>query len=120
VREVQVRRFSDDATVAQRVRVADGFWSRVRGLIGTPPLQPDQGLLLKPCRAVHTVGMRQALDVVFLDDAGVVVAEYRHLAPNRRTDWHRQAVCALELSPGTLERTNTGPGARLCWGPQKA
>jgi uncharacterized protein len=117
--EVQVRRFSDDTTIAERVRVADRVWSRARGLLGFPALQPGEGLLLSPCRAVHTLGMRQSLDVVFLDEAGVVLAEYRELAPNRRTRWHRRAACALELAPGTLERTRVTPGARLSWRPRK-
>ncbi len=120
MREVQVRRYSDDVTLARRVRVADGFWSRVRGLLGSAPLQADQGLLLQPCRAVHTLGMRQPLDVIFLDETGIVVAAYRQLPPNRRTDWHRRAVCALELSPGTLERTGTRTGSRLSLEPHRA
>jgi hypothetical protein len=36
---------------------------RLRGLLG----RPVAPLLLAPARSVHTVGMREAIDVVFLD-----------------------------------------------------
>jgi uncharacterized membrane protein (UPF0127 family) len=40
---------------------------RVRGLKGRDALAPYQGLLLRHCRSVHTIGMRFAIDAVLLD-----------------------------------------------------
>lgn len=88
--------------VAGRVRVADGPWSRLRGLIGRPPLEPGEGLLIEPCRGVHTYGMRYPIDVAFLAEDGRVVALYPGLEPGTRTPWHRRARRALELSEGAL------------------
>lgn len=101
--------------VADRTRVADGWWSRLRGLLGSGPLAAGEGLLLVPCRAVHMTGMRFSLDVAFLDRGGRVVALYPRLAPGARTHWHRQAHLALELPAGTLERTGTASGDTLAW-----
>jgi len=40
---------------------------RVRGLKGRDALGPHEGLLLRRCRSVHTLGMRFAIDAVLLD-----------------------------------------------------
>ena len=40
---------------------------RMRGLLGRSGLAPDEALLLPDCRSVHTVGMRFAIRVAFLD-----------------------------------------------------
>ena len=50
--------------------IADGFFARLVGWMGRERLPQDQALWLVPCRAVHTLGMRCALDLVFLDRQG--------------------------------------------------
>jgi len=104
-----------------RIALADGWWLRARGLLGRGELAPGEGLLLRPCRAVHTIGMAFPLDVLFLDSAGNAVALYPRLQPNRRTRWHRAAVEALELPAGTLDATGTAEGdVILCGGGERA
>jgi hypothetical protein len=115
VRSLVAMKLGGTETVAERVRVADRFWSRTCGLLGRPPLRRGDALLLRPCRAVHTVGLSYPIDVAFLDSGGTVVAAYPGLEPNRRTRWHGDAYCALELPSGTLERTALSEGQRLSW-----
>ena len=103
--------------LAGRVRLADRWWSRLRGLLGRGPLGEEEGLLLVPCRAVHMVGMRYAIDVAFVDRAGAVVAAYHGLKPGRRSGWHPRARMALELPAGRLQRTGTREGDTLAWHP---
>jgi uncharacterized membrane protein (UPF0127 family) len=104
-----------NSELGSRVAVADTWLSRLRGMLGRPALSPGEGLFLTPCRSVHMYGMRFPLDVVFLDAAGIVVAAYRSLAPASRSGWHRNAVHALELPAGTLERTGTAVDDVLGW-----
>jgi uncharacterized membrane protein (UPF0127 family) len=103
--------------LADRARLADRWWSRLRGLLGRGPLCAGEALILLPCRAVHMLGMRFPLDVAFLDNAGSVVAAYHGLAPGSRSQWHRRALLALEMPAGTLAATGTLPGDTLEWGP---
>lgn len=111
-----VRMDGSGQPVADRVAIADRFWQRARGLLGRPRLEEGEGLLISPCRSVHTIGMGYPIDVAFLDAEGTIVATYPRLAPNRRTPWHGAADCALELAAGTLARTAVAPGHRLRWG----
>ena len=89
-------------------------WDRMRGLLGRPALAASQGLLIEPCAAVHTIGMRYSLDLVFLDRQLRVKKTVQRLAP-----W-RWAACAgahstLELAPGALDGAALKPGDALEW-----
>lgn len=103
------------SVLGDRVTMADWFWPRLKGLIGTDPLRPGSGLLLVPCRAVHMYFMTYAIDVAFLAPEGEVVAIYRGLVPGTRSKWHGEARFALELPDGTLGSTGTVLGDRLAW-----
>lgn len=101
------------ALLGDRIGLANNAWTRLRGLLGRPPLDRGEGLLLDPCKAVHMFGMRQALDVAFLSASGDVVAVYPDLRPGQRSRFHREARQALELPVGTLVQTDTQIGDRL-------
>jgi uncharacterized membrane protein (UPF0127 family) len=101
------------AELGTRIGVANTFWTRLRGLLRHPPLDTGEGLLLKPCQAVHMYGMKQALDVAFLGSDGSVLAVYHELRPGQRSRYHRRARQALELPVGTLRSTDTRVGDRL-------
>lgn len=66
---------------------------RARGLLFSPPAQGS--LALFPCKDVHTFGMRQAIDVAFVDARGVVVESHRCVRPRRRMR-NRRAVIVVE------------------------
>ena len=59
--------------LASRVRRADRWLERTLGFLPRSAIAADEGLWIARCRAVHTLGMRVALDVVFLDRDGRVV-----------------------------------------------
>ena len=82
LRVVNARR---DRELGSRIRLADGWLTRLRGMLARPAPRPGEGLLLTPCSSVHMYGMRFPLDVAFLDRSGTVVAIYASLAPGSRT-----------------------------------
>ncbi|MDX1578668.1 MAG: DUF192 domain-containing protein [Gemmatimonadota bacterium] len=104
-----------EVLLGDRIRVADRWWPRLRGLIGRPEPEPGEGLLLRPCQGVHMQWMRYPLDVAFVADDGRIVALYHELRPWRFSKTHRDAACALELPAGTLRATGTEVGDRISW-----
>jgi hypothetical protein len=99
--------------LAARVAVADRPWQRLRGLIARPPLAAGEGMLIEPCSGIHTFFMGFAIDVVFLDAAGAVVAALGPVRPWRLTRIYPTATAALELPPGTVAATGTAEGDRI-------
>lgn len=79
------------------VRRAHGPLARLLGLAGLRSLPPGIGLLLPRTRSVHTVGMRFALDLVWLDRHGRVVRVDRAVAP-LRVRCCREARAVIELA----------------------
>jgi uncharacterized membrane protein (UPF0127 family) len=64
------------------VDVPETRGERARGLRGRDALAPHDGLLLRRCRSVHSIGMRFTIDAVLLDRHDRVVAIVR-LPPGR-------------------------------------
>lgn len=106
---------SRDASLGERIRVADRWWPRLRGMIGHPEPRAGEGLLLRPCQGVHMQWMRYPLDIAFVSQTDEVVAVYHELRPWRFSKTHREASCALELPAGTLRATGTEVGDRIRW-----
>lgn len=97
-----------------RIHIARSFLQRARGLLGSAPLAADEALLIRPCSSIHTFGMRFAIDVVFIDARGCVLAVHEALGPWRVAHC-RGASAVLEMAPGTARREGLSPGmsARL-------
>jgi uncharacterized membrane protein (UPF0127 family) len=64
-----------------KVRRVEGWRDRLAGLA----LQPstDEALYFPACRSVHTIGMRFALDLIWVDDEGHALRVDRDVPPLR-------------------------------------
>ena len=105
--------------VCERCEVADGVFTRVRGLLGRKGLPSGHGLLIKPTWSVHTWFMRFPIDVVFLDRELRVLKVRKHMGP-WRTATRFRAKLVLELAAGECDRLRLEVGDRLAWGLPKA
>ncbi len=89
-----------------RLRVADSWRARLRGLIGHSSLPHGEGLYLPGTSGVHMLFMRFAIDCLFLgaprgDGALPVVAVRHNLLPWRGIVWWvRGARGAVEVPAG--------------------
>ena len=102
--------------VATSVEIAATRQTRRKGLLGRDAIGKASAMLLAPCAAVHTAGMRFALDVVFVDRQGYAVKVVRNLRP-----W-RIAIAAaarvvIEMPAGTLRWGQVLLGDRLYLAP---
>jgi uncharacterized protein len=98
--------------VVSDYRLAASFRERLFGLLGRSELPQGQGLWLQPCAAVHTVGMRFAIDLVFLDRDARIIRIDHNVAPGRvRVCWAANSV--LELSAGRAHEIALARGQHL-------
>jgi uncharacterized membrane protein (UPF0127 family) len=74
---------------------------RRRGLLGRDEI--EGALVLTSCRWVHTLGMRFALDVAYLDENGVVVKTV-HMRRNRLGAPVWRARTVVEAQEGAFGR----------------
>ncbi len=92
------------------VSVARGFLARLRGLHGLSAAEPGRprALVLWPCRAVHTLGMRVPIDVVFLGPENRILRHVPGLLPNRWA-FDRRARAVVELPAGYCSDPSWSP-----------
>lgn len=99
--------------LAQNVRYADTWWERLAGFIPRAVIEPDDGLWFRDCWAIHTLGMRARIDVIFLDYQGCVVRTQRNVPRHRPAIACLGASNVVELGAGALEGRDLLAGDRL-------
>lgn len=99
-----------DGQVLAAAEEPTGARGRARGLLGRDGI--DGVLVLRPCRNVHTFGMRFAIDVAFCDREAVVLRTCT-LRSRRISPLVMRAAFALEAEAGAFARWNMQPGDHL-------
>lgn len=100
--------------LAREAVLADTFWRRLQGLLGKRSLeQGTQGLVLSPCRAVHTMGMLFPLDLLFVSSTGEILRAISSFPPWRFSPGVRGAHFVVELPAGMITATGTEEGHHL-------
>jgi uncharacterized membrane protein (UPF0127 family) len=84
--------------------------ARARGLLGRDGY--EGALVLRPCRQVHTVGMRFPIDVAFCDGDGVVL-RCDTLRPWRVSRLVWRSAFVVEAEAGAFERWGLHVGDRI-------
>jgi len=108
-----IRKKEDEKILVERAGLANNFFSRLKGLLGTKELPSDQGIILDPCRSIHTFFMHYNLDVIFIDEYNTVVGCEENLKPHRFSSYYRKARKAIELPAGTIEARMIKLGQKL-------
>jgi uncharacterized membrane protein (UPF0127 family) len=81
-----LRNLTTGRVVARNVVRSEGFFERMIGFLSRSSVDPDDGLWFDRCAAIHTVGMRARIDVIFLNSA------YRVIRIDRSVPQFRLAV----------------------------
>lgn len=107
-----VRNKTRGVTLGEKIILAGDSRSRRTGLLKHQTLDPGEGLWIVPCEAVHTFGMKFAIDVIFLSRSRKIL-KIRSDMTRRRIALCLRAHSVLELPAGTLQHTGTIPGDQL-------
>ena len=110
MRRLVARNASLNRVLADRVGVAATRATRAVGLLSRTGLEPGEALWIVPSRGVHTCGMRFAIDVLALDEAGTVIDCVSNLKPWRLRLPRKGTAGVLELPAGTLVASGTAVG----------
>jgi uncharacterized membrane protein (UPF0127 family) len=104
---------SSGKDLALRLWVAATVLSRARGLLGRRGLEEGEGLLITPCKGVHTFLMRFPIDVVFLDRENRIIHTVAHLQPHRMTRVLLRSSSVIELPAGTIFNSGSAVGHQV-------
>lgn len=98
--------------ISTSVSLAGTSSGRRKGLSGIERLTDGNGLWIAPCEAIHTFGMKMAIDALFIDRNHRVKKIYPALRPGRIA-WCLTAESVLELPENSAARSKTKPGDQL-------
>lgn len=88
--------------IAEKVSVANNFYSRLMGLMGQKNLLQNHALILSPCNSIHTMFMNFPIDVVYVDTDLKVVKIVKNIQPWKLDFGHRKAKYTIELPSNTI------------------
>lgn len=110
---IKVRNVTRNVDLVVHGRMADTFWTRLRGLIGRKALPPGEGLVIRPCKGVHMWFMRFPIDVLYVGEDDRIVDVDEDLRPWTIGRPRRNSRYVVELPAGTVRRTGTRVGDRI-------
>ncbi len=115
---IQLRDSTRDAVICARCVLADGLWTRGKGLLGRKSLGEDEGILLVPGSSIHMFGMRFAIDVIYLTREDVVTDLVENIGPGQMhvakdKGGAGKPYAALEVAAGTVTRLGVQVGDQL-------
>jgi uncharacterized membrane protein (UPF0127 family) len=103
---LMVTNLTRGTVLATRMEVADTSPKRNKGLLGRNRLATGEGLWILPCDAVHTIGMRFPIDLIYLDRKNQIKKLLSDVPPWRLSAC-LPAHSVLELPAGTIRTTRT-------------
>lgn len=98
--------------LAAQGKMALTFWSRLKGLLFTDFFPAGEGILIKPCASIHTIGMSYAIDILFVDEADRVIKTVIGIKPYRFA-YCRGSSYVIEVPTGTVLNTGTKLGDEI-------
>ncbi|MFH0753748.1 MAG: DUF192 domain-containing protein [Candidatus Omnitrophota bacterium] len=101
---------TQNTILCRHTEIADTFFSRARGLLGRKSLPMDAGMVITRCQSIHMFFMKFSIDVVFIDNAGIVVGAVTSIKPWRLSPVFWKAAKVIELPEKTIEKTKTKVG----------
>jgi uncharacterized membrane protein (UPF0127 family) len=90
--------------------VADSALNRLRGMIGRRGSHSDCAVWIVPSQGVHTFGVFDPIDVVYLDAENRVIRQLESVRPFRVTPFVEAAASVLQLPRRTLFESQTQAG----------
>jgi uncharacterized protein len=113
MKRLLARNVNLNSVIADKVGVAATRPARRTGLLNHDRLEPGEALWIVPSRGVHTFGMKFTIDVIALDERGVIIDCVPNMKPWRIRLPRRGTAGVLELPAGRVAASGTELGHRI-------
>ena len=113
VRVLKVVNTTSKTVILAEAELAESFGRRLKGLLGRKTLAPGQGMVIRPCRSIHTVGMTFPIDVGFVDEKGCLCRVVENLPPGKLGVGAREARYVIEAPAGTFAAVGVQEGDQV-------
>lgn len=91
-----------NSVIVENLKVANSFFSRLKGLMFTNDLKNNEGLFIYESKSIHTFFMNYSLDAIFVDKKMKIVKIIKNMKPRRVTPIYLKASHVIEIKAGAL------------------
>lgn len=99
--------------IVENLSLAESFWQRGRGLLGTKSLPNDCALWIRPCNNIHTFFMNYSIDCVFVDKKLTIQKIAESVPPFRFVGPFWSSHSVIEMASGVAAAKNLRIGDHL-------
>lgn len=99
--------------ISQNLKIADNYFSRLKGLMFTKELPDQDALQIIPCGQIHTFFMKYSLDVLYLDTDKNILSVDEELKPGKVGRHVKKAASVVELPAGKIKEKNIKAGEKI-------
>lgn len=100
-------------TVLEKLEIADSFKARLKGLLGRDDLEREEGLIIKPCNSVHTIGMKIPIDVAFVDSENEIIHIIDSMFPGKLSPIIKKSKYVIEVNAGVFKAKGLEIGDKI-------
>ncbi|MDQ6600277.1 DUF192 domain-containing protein [Bacillus salipaludis] len=97
-------------TIPFSIKLADSFFTRLKGLMFKKEQLVEEGLWIIPCNSIHMCFMHFEIDAVFLSNKGEIVKVVERLKPWRFVKPIKDAYSVIELPAGSISQLGLKQG----------
>ena len=98
--------------ISDNAVLASSPLSRMKGLLGRGSMPASEAIVLRPASSIHTLFMRFALDIIYLDHDGKIVKLVPNLVPFRFSA-ASGARAVIEMASGATSQLDLQVGDEL-------
>ncbi len=99
--------------VLENVRIAQSYFTRLKGLLGREDLDNSEGLVIKPCNSIHTIGMKFCIDVAFVDKNNIIIHIIKNMAPGKLSPIIKKSAFVIETKAGEFDKIGLVEGDEI-------
>ena len=88
--------------ILDKLKLADSYSKRLKGLLGRSSLSNGEGLIIRPCNSIHTYRMKFAIDVLYVDKKNTVLKVVDSIKPDRLGPLILKSAYVVEASAGAF------------------
>lgn len=103
---LKLQNLTKDIEVLDDIIIAESFFSRLKGLLGKKGLDKGQGLVIRPCNSVHTIGMKFSIDLAFVNEDNQVIHIIQDLKPGKLSPIIKGSKFVIEVASGEFSHDN--------------
>ena len=109
----KIRILKNNIVITDNAEITDTCFTRFRGLMFRKTIADDDALYITPCNQIHMLNMKFAIDVVYLDESGMVIKIDINIQPGKICKTVKNAKSVIEFKSHSASKLSIQNGDKI-------